>query len=79
MITRPNFDRGDNESYISSLISKYGYKDIGWSNSGADFSQPLDELIGAEKIDCSLYRFRCTNMVYVNHLTREILHVDMSD
>lgn len=79
MMARPNFDRGDNESYISSLVSKYGYKDIGWSNSGADFSEPLDPLIGAEEIDCSLYRFRCTNMVYVNHLTREILHVDMSD
>jgi len=78
-MAKSNFERGDNENYIGSLVSKYGYKDIGWSNSGADFSQPLDELIGAEEIDCSLYRFRCTNMVYVNHLTREILHVDMSD
>ena len=79
MMTRPNFNRGDNESYISSLIFQYGYKDIGWANSGADFSKPLDPIIGAEEIDCSLYSFRCTNMVYVNHLTREILHVDMSD
>jgi hypothetical protein len=78
-MTEPNFKRGDNESYIGSLVSKYGYKDIGWSNSGADFSQPLDELIGAEEIDCSLYIFRGTDIVYVNHLTREILHVDMSD
>lgn len=78
-MARPNFERGDNESYISSLISEHGYKDIGWANSGADFSQPLDYIIGAEEIDCSLYRFRCTNMVYINHLTREILHVDMSD
>lgn len=79
MIAKPNFNRGDNESYISSLISEHGYKDIGWANGGADFSKPLDPIIGAEEIDCSLYRFRCTNMVYINHLTREILHVDMSD
>ena len=79
MMARPNFNRGDNESYIRSLISQRGYKDIGWANSGADFSKPLDPLIGAEEIDCSLYSFRGTDMVYVNHLTREILHVDMSD
>ena len=78
-MAEPNFEKGDNESYISSLVSEHGYKNIGWANSGADFSQPLDELIGAEEIDCSLYRFRCTDVVYVNHLTREILHVDMSD
>jgi len=78
-MAEPNFERGDNKNYIGSLVSKYGYKDIGWSNSGADFSEPLDELIGAEEIDCSLYSFRGTDIVYVNHLTREILHVDISD
>lgn len=79
MMASPNKNRDENKSYLSSLISNQGYKDIGWSNSGADFSEPLDPLIGAEELDCSLYRLRGTDMVYVNHLTREILHVDMSD
>ena len=75
----PNFKRGDNEKYITSLVSKYQYKDIGWANGGAEFSKPIDKVIGVEEIDCSLYSCRGTNIVYINHLIREILHVDMSD
>jgi|TARA_R110000824_G_scaffold357670_1_gene545242 hypothetical protein len=75
----PNFDRGTNEKYITSLVSKHGYIDRGWSNGGADFKGTIDPVIGVEEIDCSLYENRGTNIVYVNHLSGEILHVDMSD
>ena len=78
-MAEPNFERGNNESYISSLVSEHGYKNIGWANSGAKFSAPTDPLIGLEEIDCSMYKLRGTNLVYINHIIQEIMHVDMSD
>jgi len=78
-MSESNFNRGDNEKYIASLVSEHGYIDRGWLNKGADFKGTIDPVIGLEEIDCSLYKHRATNLVYVNHLTGEILHVDMSD
>ena len=78
-MTKPNFERGDNESYISSLVSEHGYKNIGWANNGAKFSAPIHPVIGLEEIDCSMYKFGGTNLVYINHIIQEIMHVDMSD
>ena len=78
-MAEPNFERGDNESYVSSLVSEHGYKNIGWANSGAKFSAPTPPVIGLEEIDCSMYKFGGTNLVYINHIIQEIIHVDMSD
>ena len=75
----PNFERGNNESYISSLVSKHGYIDRGWANNGADFKGNVDVLIGLEEIDCSLYIDSNTHLVYVNHLSGEILRTNMDD
>lgn len=75
-MSSPNFNRGDNEKYIASLVSDYGYIDRGWSNDGADFKGTIDTVLGLEQIDCSLYKDRGTNVVYVNHLSGEILHTN---
>ena len=78
-MSKPNLYKRDNEEYIASLISEHGYIDRGWKNDGADFKGTIDPVISVEEIDCSLYSCRATNLVYVNHLSGEILHVDMSD
>lgn len=73
-----NTNRDANLAEIERLVKEEGYKDIGWCNSGAKFSQPMTADNYTE-LDCSLYNFRNTNTVYINHDVKEIKHVDMSD
>ena len=55
-----------------------GSESFDWGRVEEEIEEP-EENNTSEEIDCSLYSFRGTDIVYVNHLTREILHVDMSD
>jgi len=71
-----NNNREDNKETINALISQEGYKDLGWVNGGSSFS---NENTPKREIDCSLYRRRCTDLVFVDDINKEILHVDMSD
>ena len=75
-MSEPNFNRGDNEKYIASLVSEYGYIDRGWMHKGADFKGTIDTIIGVEEINCSMYEDFLDHLVYVNHLSAEILRVN---
>lgn len=76
IFNEPNFYRSDNESYINSLISDHNYIDRGWLNKGADFKAPIDPIIGVEEINCSMYKDSEDHLVYVNHLSAEILRIN---
>jgi len=65
-----------NRLTVEALVAD-GYTDLGYANSGAKFT--VDEYTPKEELDCSLYPNRGTNVVYIDHTLREILHVDMSD
>lgn len=71
-----NNNREDNKETINALISQEGYKDLGWANGGSSFS---NKNTPKREIDCSLYRRRCTDLVFIDDINKEILHVDMSD
>jgi hypothetical protein len=71
-----NKNREDNIDIINNLVSQEGYKDLGWANSGSSFS---NKNTPKREIDCSLYRRRCTDLVFIDDINKEILHVDMSD
>lgn len=71
-----NESRDDSKDIINVLINQEGYRDIGFANGGADFSNPNTP---KRELDCSLYRRRCTDVVYIDDINKEILHVDMSD
>ena len=73
---KPNYDRSDNEEYITSLVSDHNYIDRGWLNKGADFKGNIDLIIGVEEINCSMYKDSEDHLVYVNHLSAEILRVN---
>ena len=73
---KPNYDRSDNEWYIASLVSDHNYIDRGWTNKGADFKGTIDPIIGLEEINCSMYKDSLDHLVYVNHLSAEILRVN---
>ena len=73
---KPNYDRSDNEEYIASLVSDHNYIDRGWLNKGADFKGTIDPIIGVEEINCSMYKDSEDHLVYVNHLSAEILRVN---
>ena len=53
-----------------------GYRDLGWANSDKAFTHKgfVDD-----ELDCSIYRFRGIDVVYIDHTHKEVLHVDMSD
>lgn len=70
-----NKERDNNKAKIKALLKK-GYKDLGWANFGASFTNEDGE---KESLDLSLYKFRSTNIAYIDHDLKEILHVDMSD
>lgn len=71
-----NENRDNNESVINTLVSQEGYRDLGWANDSSSFS---NKNTPKREIDCSLYSRRCTNLVFVDDINKEILHVDMSD
>ena len=75
-MSEPNFNRGDNEKYIASLVSDHNYIDRGWANKGADFKGTIDSIIGVEEINCSMYKDSEDHLVYVTHLSAEILRVN---
>ena len=71
-----NSKRETNESVIDVLVKQEGYKDLGFANGGAQFS---NKTTPKRELDCTLYRRRCTDVVYIDDINKEILHVDMSD
>lgn len=74
-----NTNKDRNLAIIEGL-KKEGYRDLGWSNDGIEFSSSSEKRIQPiQELDCSLYAKRSTHKVYVDHDAKEILHVDMSD
>ena len=70
-----NKDKRANVDKIRQLVQE-GYTDLGWANGGKDFTVPNNR---KESIDCSTYANRGTDVVYIDRVNKEILHVDMSD
>lgn len=71
-----NPNKQKNDAKIKELIAK-GYVDLGWANGGKSFTHSISER--KESLDCGLYSYRGTNTVYIDHINKEILHVDSSD
>lgn len=68
-----------NKKRVSALsrldtLKRRGYKDRGWVNSGAKMNGPIEE-----ELDLSMYARRSDHRVYISHVTKELVHVDMSD
>ena len=75
-----NTNKEQNEKHIKQLIEKEGYTDLGWANNGKTFSKSAERRTQPiREVDCSLYSMRGTHKVYVDDVSKEILHVDSSD
>ena len=71
-----NKNRETNLDVVNILITQEGYVDLGWANSGKEFSNSNTPKRG---LDCSIYSYRSSHVVYIDDIRKEILHVDMSD
>ena len=73
-----NQDRQKFLDIIWYLKERRGYTDLGFANAGNEFTLP-EEHRDIDKMDISMYNNKATDVVYVEHTVKEILHVDMSD
>lgn len=70
-----NEKKESNQKFIDRLI-KQGYTNLGWANSSSKFSSDTTK---KESLDISTFNFRNTNMVYICHTNKELLHIDSSN
>lgn len=77
-----NNQREENLAQVQNLISNEGYTDLGWAiNSPNSVGFKLEDRRESpiRELDCSMYSKRGTHKVYVDDISKEILHVDLSD